>query len=53
MSAWNYPLFTSLPALAQAIAAGNVALLKPSELSPSTSVLLKKLFDDYLDKECF
>lgn len=53
MSAWNYPVFTALPPVASAMAAGNCVLLKPSELSPHTSNVLKELFDKYLDKECY
>jgi len=32
MSAWNYPIYTAIPPLAAAIAAGNCAILKPSEM---------------------
>lgn len=53
MSAWNYPLYTAIPPLAAAIAAGNCAILKPSELAPHSSNVLKKLLDLYLDKECY
>ena len=30
ISAWNYPIVTSLPPLAAAISAGNCVILKPS-----------------------
>lgn len=53
MSAWNYPVYTALPPVASAIAAGNCVILKPSELSPSTSNVLKSLFEKYLDKDCY
>jgi len=49
MGAWNYPLFTLIPAAATCIAAGNAVILKPSELSPHTSNLIAKLFKDHLD----
>ncbi len=49
ISAWNYPIYTALPQVAAAIAAGNSVILKPSELAPYTSNALKKLFNDYLD----
>jgi aldehyde dehydrogenase (NAD+) len=49
ISAWNYPIYTALPFVAAAIAAGNCVILKPSEVSPNTSKVLKQLFDDYLD----
>jgi len=34
---WNYPYFVTLKPLVQAIAAGNCAVIKPSEFSPATS----------------
>lgn len=43
ISPWNYPLLLALSPLVDAIAAGNRALLKPSELTPSFSELLRRL----------
>jgi aldehyde dehydrogenase (NAD+) len=43
---WNYPFQLLLNPLVGAIAAGNCAVLKPSELAPATSALLKKLIDE-------
>lgn len=43
MSAWNYPLYTAIPPLAQAIAAGNCVVLKPSEIASNTSRALTEL----------
>ncbi|MBC7631176.1 aldehyde dehydrogenase family protein [Aeromicrobium sp.] len=40
ISPWNYPLLQTSWKVAPALAAGNTFILKPSELSPSTSVLL-------------
>ncbi|MFC0211361.1 aldehyde dehydrogenase [Paenibacillus chartarius] len=40
---WNYPVFLSLPPLIGAIAAGNCAVVKPSELAPATSGVLAEL----------
>lgn len=40
ISPWNYPLFLSLGPLVDALAAGNRAMIKPSELTPRTSALL-------------
>lgn len=40
ISAWNYPIFTMFEPIVSAIAAGNVCLLKPSEVSPSSSVVI-------------
>lgn len=53
MSAWNYPLQIALAPLAAAIAAGNCAVVKPSELAPATSALIARHLTDYLDPECF
>ena len=40
---WNYPLLLSIGPLADALAAGNRAMLKPSELTPRFSELLAQL----------
>lgn len=50
LSAWNYPIYTAIPQVAAAISAGNGVILKPSELAPYTSNVLKKLIDKSLDK---
>ncbi|WP_338441464.1 aldehyde dehydrogenase family protein [Synechococcus elongatus IITB4] len=46
---WNYPLQLLLLPLVGAIAAGNCAVLKPSELAPATSSLLQRLLSDRFD----
>ena len=43
MSPWNYPFMLTLEPLADAIAAGNTAILKPSAYAPATSSVIKKL----------
>jgi coniferyl-aldehyde dehydrogenase len=43
LSSWNYPFFLTIAPLTNAIAAGNHALLKPSELSPATAALMKSI----------
>ena len=43
IGAWNYPVFLTLSPLVDAIAAGNHAMLKPSELAPRTAELLRKI----------
>ncbi len=43
VSPWNYPLQLALGPLVSAIAAGNCAIIKPSEISAHTSALLAKL----------
>lgn len=46
ISPWNYPVDLALGPLAGVLAAGNRALLKPSELTPRTSALLAQLVAD-------
>ena len=46
---WNYPFQLAMGPLAGAMAAGNCAILKPSELTPTTSSLMKKLINDNFD----
>ena len=48
MSPWNYPFLLTLDPLADAIAAGNTAIVKPSAYSPATSALIRKIIE-----ECF
>ncbi|GAJ27862.1 coniferyl aldehyde dehydrogenase [Acidomonas methanolica] len=40
---WNYPVALSLVPLATAIAAGNRAMVKPSELTPATSAVIAEI----------
>ncbi|XP_048232633.1 aldehyde dehydrogenase family 3 member I1, chloroplastic isoform X2 [Ricinus communis] len=49
ISTWNFPFLLSVDPVIGAIAAGNAVVLKPSEISPATSSLLSKLFEEYLD----
>ena len=48
MSPWNYPFLLTLDPLADAIATGNTAIVKPSAYSPETSKIVEKII-----KECF
>ena len=48
---WNYPVYLTLAPLVAAVAAGNCAVLKPSELAPATSALLARLVPLYLDAD--
>lgn len=48
---WNYPFFLCMSPLVAAVAAGNGAVIKPSELAPATSALLARLVPQYLDPE--
>ncbi|WCJ36900.1 Aldehyde dehydrogenase family 3 member F1 [Euphorbia peplus] len=49
ISSWNFPFGISLEPLIGAIAAGNTAVLKPSELSPASATLLANTMPKYLD----
>jgi len=51
IGAWNYPLQLVLAPLVAVIAAGNCAVIKPSELAPKVSSLLAKLVPQYLDNK--
>ncbi|XP_078404316.1 aldehyde dehydrogenase, dimeric NADP-preferring-like [Cetorhinus maximus] len=53
IGAWNYPLALVIQPLVGAIAAGNAAVLKPSEVSGNTAQLLGKLLPQYLDKDLY
>ncbi len=43
MSPWNYPIFLSLGPLVAAIAAGNRAMIKPSEFTPYTNRVIAEI----------
>ncbi len=49
IGAWNYPIQLTLAPYIAALAAGNCAILKPSELSPASSTLMASLIPRYLD----
>ncbi|MFJ5923901.1 aldehyde dehydrogenase family protein [Kitasatospora sp. NPDC092948] len=51
ISPWNYPLQLALAPLIGAIAAGNCAVVKPSELAPATSAALAHWLPRVLDPQ--
>ena len=53
IGAWNYPLNLLLAPLVGAIAGGNAAILKPSEISSATAHLMARLISKYLDPHLF
>ncbi|MBT1452229.1 aldehyde dehydrogenase family protein [Glaciecola sp. XM2] len=53
IGAWNYPLQLTLSPFVAAIAAGNCAVLKPSEMASNTSALIAKMLPEYLDTKAF
>src|SRR5580692_12029202 len=50
---WNYPLMLTLSPLVAAIAAGNAAVIKPSEVSAATAEAIARFVPQYLDREAF
>lgn len=51
MSPWNYPFLLTVDPLADAIAAGNTAIVKPSAYSPATSAIISKIISECFDAE--
>ncbi|KUH69836.1 aldehyde dehydrogenase [Mycolicibacterium novocastrense] len=51
IGAWNFPIYLSIGPLVGAVAAGNAAVIKPSELAPATSALLARVVPEYLDPD--
>ena len=49
ISPWNFPVVLAFSPLAGVFAAGNRALLKPSEFTPATSGLFARVVPDYFD----
>lgn len=48
---WNYPFWLSAVPIAGALAAGNCVVLKPSELAPATSAVMKQLLEEIFNPE--
>ncbi len=51
IGAWNYPFMLCLSPLVAAIAGGNAAVIKPSEVSPACAETIARLVPEYLDPE--
>ena len=51
MSPWNYPILLTIDPIADAIAAGNTVIVKPSAYSPATSALLEKMLGEIFPPE--
>lgn len=43
---WNHPILVSMKKIAAALAAGNIVIVKPSELAPLSVLKMGKLFQD-------
>ena len=52
IGAWNYPFLLALSPLIGAIAAGNCAVIKPSELAPHSAAVMGQMVEQYLDTSC-
>ena len=53
IGAWNYPVQLTFLPLVGAIAAGNCAVIKPSEMAPAVASLIESLLPKYLDSKCY
>lgn len=51
MSPWNYPLLLSLEPLADAIAAGNTVVIKPSAYAPTVADMIEKVISSCFPPE--
>ena len=51
MSPWNYPFLLTIDPLADAIAAGNTAIVKPSAYSPATGEIVRKIVEECFDQK--
>lgn len=49
LGTWNAPLYTLFSPLASVLAAGNRAILKPSDVVPRTAELVAQLFAEHFD----
>lgn len=51
MSPWNYPFLLTIDPLADAIAAGNTAVVKPSAYSPATAQIVTRIIAECFEPE--
>jgi len=51
MAPWNFPFNLTIGPLVSAIAAGNTAILKPSEMTPHTSALINTMITELFPPE--
>ena len=50
ISPWNFPINLTLGPLISAIAAGNCAMVKPSEMTPQASACIRRILGDLFDE---
>ncbi len=48
---WNYPFSLIIQPLISALAAGNTAIIKPSEIAPKTALLIQKIINRHFPKD--
>ncbi len=51
ISPWNFPFNLALGPLVSALAAGNTAIIKPSEMTPATSALIARMAEELFKQE--
>ncbi|SEI90824.1 aldehyde dehydrogenase (NAD+) [Cyclobacterium xiamenense] len=51
LTPWNYPILLTLRPLVACLAAGNTVIIKPSELTPHSSKLIKEIIESVFPKE--
>lgn len=47
---WNYPFYLALSPLASALSAGNRVMIKPSELTPNSSEIMREMLAEIFDE---
>lgn len=50
LSPWNFPFQLTMDPLVYAVAAGNCAIIKPSEFSPNTTAVVKSIIEEAFDE---
>jgi aldehyde dehydrogenase (NAD+) len=50
ISPWNFPVNLTFGPLISAVAAGNTVIIKPSEMTPNTSGVMKKIIESIFDE---
>lgn len=48
---WNFPFMLTLGPLVSCLAAGNTAIIKPSELTPNTSQLMRDMVKEFFEED--
>jgi len=50
ISPWNFPINLTFGPLVSAMAAGNTVMIKPSEMTPNASALMKKIVEEIFEE---